>query len=109
MLVVGGNCRDDVSDLTSGRQFGTGLQAAVLEGQFSAQMMVNYLKNPKVKAGDYAASGYRRGHSQVAVRDLQEQLSAEPTGARHGGRHHETVGPDDDVAVLLLNRARDRS
>ena len=55
VLVVGGNCRDDVSDLTSGRQFGTGLQAAVLEGQFSAQMMVNYLKNPKVKAGDYAA------------------------------------------------------
>lgn len=55
VLVVGGNCRDDVSDLTSGRQFGTGLQAAELEGEFSAQMMVNYFKNPTVKDGEYTA------------------------------------------------------
>ena len=55
VLVIGGNCRDDVSDLTSGRQFGTGLQAAGLEGLFSAQMMVNYFKNPAIKDGAYKA------------------------------------------------------
>ncbi|AXT84258.1 hypothetical protein C6I20_02990 [Aeromicrobium sp. A1-2] len=55
VLVVGGNCRDDVSDLTSGRQFGTGLQAAQLEGTFSAQMLVNYFANPAIKAGEYSA------------------------------------------------------
>lgn len=53
--VVGGNCRDDVSDLVEGRQYGTGLQAAELEGSFSAQMLVNYFKNPAVKKGSYTA------------------------------------------------------
>lgn len=55
VMVVGGNCRDDVKDLTQGRQYGTGLQAAELEGEFSAQMLLNYFKNPQVKDGDYDA------------------------------------------------------
>jgi len=55
VLVIGGNCRDDVSDLTSGKQFGTGLQAAELEGEFAMQMIVNYLNNPTVMSGDYEA------------------------------------------------------
>jgi ribose transport system substrate-binding protein len=55
VLVVGGNCRDDVSDLIDGRQFGTGLQAAELEGQFTMQMIVNYLANPTVQDGEYEA------------------------------------------------------
>lgn len=55
VLVVGGNCRDDVSDLVEGRQFGTGLQAAELEGQFSAQMIANYIANPGIAAGEYEA------------------------------------------------------
>ena len=55
VMVVGGNCRDDVQDLVKGRQFGTGLQAAELEGEFSAQMLLNYFKNPQVKDGDYDA------------------------------------------------------
>ena len=55
VLVIGGNCRDDVSDLTSGKQFGTGLQAAELEGEFAMQMIVNYLNNPTVTPGDYEA------------------------------------------------------
>jgi len=55
VLVIGGNCRDDVSDLTSGKQFGTGLQAAELEGEFAMQMIVNYLNNPTVMPGDYEA------------------------------------------------------
>lgn len=55
VLVVGGNCRDDVSDLVEGRQFGTGLQAAELEGEFTMQMVVNYLANPTVEDGEYEA------------------------------------------------------
>ena len=55
VLVIGGNCRDDVSDLTSGRQFGTGLQGAELEGEFSMQMIINYLNNREVAAGEYEA------------------------------------------------------
>ena len=55
VLVVGGNCRDDVSMLVDGRQFGTGLQAAELEGEFTMQMIVNYLENPTVADGEYEA------------------------------------------------------
>lgn len=55
IMVVGGNCRDDVTDLIEGRQFGTGLQAAELEGSFSAQMMANYFDNPTIEGEEYAA------------------------------------------------------
>ena len=55
ILVVGGNCRDDVTDLVSGKQYGTGLQAAELEGEFDGQMLLSYFKNPVVLPGDYDA------------------------------------------------------
>lgn len=60
--VIGGNCRDDVSDLTSGRQFGTGLQGAELEGEFSMQIIVNYLDNREVSDGEYEAPATADGY-----------------------------------------------
>lgn len=64
VLVIGGNCRDDVADLVEGRQFGTGLQGAELEGQFTMQMIVNYLANPTVRAGAYEAPALPDGRPE---------------------------------------------
>ena len=55
VMVVGGNCESNTSYLTSGQQFGTGLQAAELEGYFSFNRLGAYLKNPGVKPGMYYA------------------------------------------------------
>jgi ABC-type sugar transport system substrate-binding protein len=55
VMVVGGNCESNTSYLTSGQQFGTGLQAAELEGYFSFNRLGAYLKNPEVKPGMYYA------------------------------------------------------
>ena len=55
VMVVGGNCESNTKYLRSGQQYGTGLQAARLEGYFSFNRLFTYLKNPQVKAGMYYA------------------------------------------------------
>lgn len=54
VMVVGANCRDDLSLLEEGKQFGTSLQGAVLEGSFTLDIVGNYLNNPTVDPGVYA-------------------------------------------------------
>lgn len=53
VMVIGANCRDDISLLESGEQFGTNLQGAALEGEFSMDVVLRYLENPEVNEGDY--------------------------------------------------------
>ena len=51
VLVVGGTCHGDTSDLTSGKLVGTGVQAAFLEGWQSVQTLHKFLNTGKVNDG----------------------------------------------------------
>ncbi len=53
--VIGGSCHGDDSQLKTGKQFNTAIQGAGLEGQFAIGTVIQYLKNPKVKPGEYVA------------------------------------------------------
>jgi ABC-type sugar transport system substrate-binding protein len=56
VIVIGGTCHGNLADLLSGREYGTGLQAARLEGQYSVIVVNRYLTNGKkvTKGKDYA-------------------------------------------------------
>ncbi len=51
VLVVGGTCHGDTSDLLAGSIVGTGVQAAFLEGWQSVQTLHKYLNTKEVKDG----------------------------------------------------------
>lgn len=51
VLVVGGTCHGDTSDLLSQKLVGTGVQAAFLEGWQSVQTLHKYLNSGEVKDG----------------------------------------------------------
>ncbi len=51
VLVVGGTCHGDTSDLLSGALVGTGVQAAFLEGWQSVQTLHKYLQTKTVNDG----------------------------------------------------------
>jgi ABC-type sugar transport system substrate-binding protein len=51
VLVVGGTCHGDTSDLLAGKLVGTGVQAAFLEGWQSVQTLHKYLNTGEVKEG----------------------------------------------------------
>lgn len=51
VLVVGGTCHGDTSDLLSQKIVGTGVQAAFLEGWQSVQTLHKYLQTGEVKEG----------------------------------------------------------
>ena len=51
VLVVGGTCHGDTSDLLSQKLVGTGVQAAFLEGWQSVQTLHKYLQTGEVKDG----------------------------------------------------------
>jgi ABC-type sugar transport system substrate-binding protein len=53
--VIGGSCHGDDSTLLDGTQYNTIIQGAGLEGQFAIDRILTYLKNPKVKKGQYTA------------------------------------------------------
>jgi ABC-type sugar transport system substrate-binding protein len=55
VAVVGGTCHGDLSALEDGKQFGTGLQAAYLEGAFSVNSVARYLATGVVEEGEYNA------------------------------------------------------
>ncbi|WP_191247856.1 sugar ABC transporter substrate-binding protein [Amycolatopsis deserti] len=52
VAVIGGNCHGDFTNLQAGKQFGTGLQAARLEGQYTIDVVHAYLKTGQVKDGE---------------------------------------------------------
>ena len=51
VLVVGGTCHGDTTDLLEQKLVGTGVQAAFLEGWQSVQTLHKYLKTGEVKDG----------------------------------------------------------
>lgn len=54
--VVGGTCHGNLKDLESGKEYGTGLQAARLEGVYTIQSIHKYLKNGgTVQDGEFRA------------------------------------------------------
>jgi ribose transport system substrate-binding protein len=55
VAVVGGTCHGDLSELEEGKQYGTGLQAAYLEGLFSINSVARYLTTGVVEEGAYNA------------------------------------------------------
>ena len=55
-MVVGGTCHGDLSELEAAKQYGSGLQAAKLEGVFSVNVVARYLASGgEVQEGDYNA------------------------------------------------------
>ena len=55
VAVIGGNCHGDFSNLKAGKEFGTGLQAASLEGQYTIDVVNAYLDTGEVQDGDARA------------------------------------------------------
>jgi ABC-type sugar transport system substrate-binding protein len=55
VMVIGGACHGDDSAVKSGKQYNTIIQGSGLEGQFTADRILTYLKNPKVQDGEYLA------------------------------------------------------
>jgi ABC-type sugar transport system substrate-binding protein len=55
IAVVGGTCHGQLGALEDGKQYGTGLQAAFLEGLFTINVVARYLANPTVAEGEYNA------------------------------------------------------
>lgn len=55
VAVVGGTCHGDLSALEDGKQYGTGLQAAYLEGLFSVNSVARYLATGTVEEGAFSA------------------------------------------------------
>jgi ribose transport system substrate-binding protein len=51
VLVIGGTCHGDTTDLLNGSLVGTGVQAAFLEGWQSVQTLHKYLQTKEVKEG----------------------------------------------------------
>ncbi|MBV8566231.1 MAG: sugar ABC transporter substrate-binding protein [Methylobacteriaceae bacterium] len=52
VLVVGGTCHGDTTNLLAGEMVGTGIQAAYLEGAQSVQTIYKYLATKKVEDGE---------------------------------------------------------
>jgi ABC-type sugar transport system substrate-binding protein len=55
VMVVGGTCHGNIKPLLAGKEFGTGLQAARLEGVYMLEVMRKYLQTKKVLAGKFQA------------------------------------------------------
>jgi ABC-type sugar transport system substrate-binding protein len=55
VMAVGGTCHGNIKPLVAGQEFGTGLQAARLEGVYMLQAMGRYLVTKKVLPGAYQA------------------------------------------------------
>jgi ABC-type sugar transport system substrate-binding protein len=55
VMAVGGTCHGNLKPLLAGEEFGTGLQAARLEGVYMMQVIARYLETKKVVPGQYQA------------------------------------------------------
>lgn len=55
VMVIGGTCHGNLSNLISGKEFGTGLQAAFLEGVYDVNVIVKYLQTKKALPGQHFA------------------------------------------------------
>lgn len=55
VMVVGGTCHGNIKPLLQGKEFGTGLQAARLEGVYMLDVMGKYLQTKKVLPGKFQA------------------------------------------------------
>jgi ABC-type sugar transport system substrate-binding protein len=55
VMAVGGTCHGNIGPLLKGQEFGTGLQAARLEGVYMLEAMGRYLQTKKVAPGAYQA------------------------------------------------------
>jgi ABC-type sugar transport system substrate-binding protein len=55
VMVVGGSCHGDESNVENGKVFNTSIQGAAMEGEFTMKTVLQYLKNPKVDDKTYVA------------------------------------------------------
>jgi ABC-type sugar transport system substrate-binding protein len=55
VMVVGGSCHGDESNVENGKIFNTSIQGAAMEGEFTMKTVLQYLKNPKVDDKTYVA------------------------------------------------------
>jgi ribose transport system substrate-binding protein len=59
VMVIGGTCHGNLTNLIQGKEFGTGLQAAFLEGVYDVNVLVKYLETKKVLPGQNFAPSSR--------------------------------------------------
>jgi len=57
VMVVGGTCHGDLNALREGKQYATGLQAALLEGMFTVQTVHKFIVAGKTEGEVYRAPG----------------------------------------------------
>ena len=57
VMVVGGTCHGDLTALREGKQYATGLQAALLEGMFTVQTVHKFIVSGKTEGEVYRAPG----------------------------------------------------
>jgi ABC-type sugar transport system substrate-binding protein len=55
VMVVGGTCHGNIKPLLAGEEYGTGLQAARLEGVYMLKVIGKYLQTKKVRPGSFTA------------------------------------------------------
>jgi ABC-type sugar transport system substrate-binding protein len=58
VMAVGGTCHGNIKPLVQGKEFGTGLQAARLEGVYMLEAMGKYLATKKVLPGAFQAPAW---------------------------------------------------
>jgi ribose transport system substrate-binding protein len=68
VMAVGGTCHGNLKPLLRGEEYGTGLQAARLEGVYMMQVIARYLQTKKVVPGEYQAPALP--NSAPKVRDV---------------------------------------
>jgi ABC-type sugar transport system substrate-binding protein len=59
VMVVGGTCHGNIRPLLQGKEFGTGLQAARLEGVYMLEVISKYLQTKRVRPGRFNAPATR--------------------------------------------------
>src|SRR5919201_1625453 len=65
VMAVGGTCHGNIRPLLQGKEFGTGLQAARLEGVYMLEAMGRYLATKKVVPGTFQAPAQRSGIPRI--------------------------------------------
>ena len=87
VLVVGGTCHGDTTNLLNGEIVGTGIQAAFLEGWSSVQTTYKYLKTKKVLDGEVYLPADPNTDAVGRWRAAPIQLHPQPVGRQHPGGH----------------------
>lgn len=78
VAVVGGTCHGNLDELRDGKQYGTGLQAAFLEGLYTINAVARYLADPTVLEGAYNEPATPDGFPEIPAQISQFNFIPNP-------------------------------